>query len=89
MIEFGYQLEYVYRWFPIKCQLTKTIIVVLVKAWVQQLLTPTLQAQYHVFVTGPAFADELLQAARSLYKFARSNRGLYSDCVDGVENFYK
>ncbi|XP_052821138.1 endoglucanase E-4-like [Mya arenaria] len=35
-----------------------------------------------------AFADRLLTAAKSLYTFAKNNRGKYTDCVTQAKDFY-
>ncbi|KAH3741114.1 hypothetical protein DPMN_047832 [Dreissena polymorpha] len=35
-----------------------------------------------------AFADSLLAAAKSLYTFAKNNRGKYTDCVTQARDFY-
>ena len=41
----------------------------------------------HIFLdTG--FADRLLQASKSLYTFAKNNRGKYTDCVTQAKDFY-
>ena len=37
----------------------------------------------------PAYASELVTHARQLYSFADTYRGAYSDCVTGVQPFYR
>lgn len=37
----------------------------------------------------PRFGDELLVGAKSLYKFAKANRGLYTDCLDAADDYYQ
>nr|BBJ26608.1 GH9 cellulase [Xylophaga rikuzenica] len=36
----------------------------------------------------PILADRLLAASKSLYTFAKKNRGLYSDCVKQADDYY-
>ncbi|XP_060595558.1 endoglucanase A-like [Ruditapes philippinarum] len=35
------------------------------------------------------FSDKLLNASKSLYEFAKNNRGIYSDCVIQAKDFYE
>lgn len=34
------------------------------------------------------FAGKLLEASKSLYTFAKNNRGKYTDCVTQAKDFY-
>lgn len=40
-------------------------------------------------VSEPEFADRLLDAAESVFAFARMDRGLYTDCLNGTGAFYR
>lgn len=48
-----------------------------------------LAASSMVFRTeDPAYADRLLNAAKSLFNFANNNRGKYSDSLPETNGFY-
>lgn len=40
-------------------------------------------------IADAVFATKLLTAAESLYTFAKSNRGLYSECILEAKDFYR
>lgn len=44
----------------------------------------------HVYepVSEAEFAQRLLDAATSLYDFAKENKGIYSNCVKQAEDYY-
>lgn len=42
-----------------------------------------------IYSSDSVYANQLLQAAESLYAFADTYRGIYSDSIPNVNSFYR
>jgi len=41
------------------------------------------------FISGPTYAEKLLEASKTVYRFAKNHRGKYTDCISVAVDSYR